>query len=105
VVLDSPYTFHEGGPTQFASASSSRGRSARSKTRSAPEVMGTSRPCVATITTATTTDVVVGTTITVTIGDVITSSRRTAATSAACLLHRRQATPMARSNRPKGQST
>jgi hypothetical protein len=36
VVLDSPCTFHEGALTPFASANSSRGCSARPKTRSNP---------------------------------------------------------------------
>jgi hypothetical protein len=75
VVLDKPCTFHEGALTQLVSASSSRGCSARPKTRSDPEVMGTGHPRVVTTTTAATTDVAAGTTIVVTTGDMITNSR------------------------------
>jgi hypothetical protein len=89
VVLDSPCTFHEGVPTQFASATSSRGCSTRPKTRSNPEVTGTGHPRIATTTTAETTNVAAETTIVVTTCDVITSIRKTVATSATCLPHRR----------------
>jgi hypothetical protein len=105
VVLDSPCTFHEGAPTAFASANSSRGRFARPKIRSDPETTVTSHSRVATTTTVGTTDVATETTITVTISDMIISSRMTSATSAICLPRRSQATPTARSSRPRGRST
>jgi hypothetical protein len=95
----------KGELTQFMSASSSRGRSIRPKTQSDLEVTGTSHPRIATTTTAATTDVAVGTMIVVTTGDVITSSQKTTATSATCLPYRRQATPTAHSNKPRGRST
>jgi hypothetical protein len=51
------------------------------------------------------TDVAMGTTIAMTTGNVITSSQKAAATSATYLLHWRQATPTALSNRTRGRST
>jgi hypothetical protein len=100
-----PSHFMKGEPTPFASANSSRGRSAHPKTRSDPEAMVIGHPRVATTTTVGTTDVATETMIAVTIGDVIISSQETVVTSATCLPHRRQANPMARSSRPRGRST
>jgi hypothetical protein len=103
-VPDSPCTLHEGALTRSASANSSRGHSARLMTRSDPEAMGTGHPHVATTKTAATIDLAMGTTIAVMTSDV-TSSRKTDTTSTTYLPRWRQATPTARSNRPRGRST
>jgi hypothetical protein len=104
-VLDDPCTFHEWVLTRFASASSSRGRSARPRTPSDLEATEIGHPHVATTTTAATTDVADQTMSATTIGDVMTTRQRIVARSATCLPRRRQATPMVHSNMPRGRST
>jgi hypothetical protein len=94
-----------GPPTPFVSASSSRGRSTRPKTRSDLEVTAISHLHVTTTTTAATIDMAAMKTIVMTTGDVITRSRRTTAMSASYLPHWRHATPTAHSSRLRGRST
>jgi hypothetical protein len=91
--------------TQYSSANSLIGRSERLTTRSDPEATGTGHPHVTTTITAATTDVSTRITIAVTTGDVTTSSRKAAVMSVTFLPYRRQATPTAHSNRPRGRST
>jgi hypothetical protein len=104
-VLDGPAHSMKGVLTRSASASSSRGRSARPRTPSDLEAMKIGHPHIATTTTTATTDVATKTTSVATTGDVTTTRRRTVTRSATCLPRWRQATPMVCSSMPRGRST
>jgi hypothetical protein len=104
-VLEAPAHSMKGVITRSATASSSRGRSARSRTPSDLEATEIGHPHVATATTATTTDVAGKMTSATTTGDVITTRWRIVVRNVTCLPRRRQATPTARSSMPRGRST
>jgi hypothetical protein len=84
-VLDGPCTFHEGGNHTVRECQQFKRVFPRPRTPSDLEATETGHPCVATTTTAATTDVAVKTMSTVTTGDVTTTPRRTVVRSTTCL--------------------